>query len=138
MNVDEILSVLPHRFPFILVDRVLEKTDSHLIAVKNVSANEIFFVGHFPGYPIYPGVLIVEGLAQAAGLMLLKPGSKVVPLFLGIEKARFKSEVRPGDVVKYEVSLKESKLGVYIVDGQATVEDKVVATATLILGVKRE
>ncbi len=138
MNVDEILSVLPHRFPFILVDRVLEKTDSHLIAVKNVSANEIFFVGHFPGYPIYPGVLIVEGLAQAAGLMLLKPGSKVVPLFLGIEKARFKSEVRPGDVITYEVSLKECKLGVYIVDGQATVEDKVVATATLMLGVKRE
>ncbi len=138
MNVNEIMSILPHRFPLLLVDRVIEKTQNSIVAIKNVSANELFFLGHFPEYPIYPGVLIIEGLAQAAGLMLLEAGMKVVPLFLGIEKARFKSEVRPGDVIRYEVRLKETKLGVHIVDGEATVNGKIVATATLMLGVKKQ
>ncbi|AEH50901.1 3-hydroxyacyl-ACP dehydratase FabZ [Pseudothermotoga thermarum] len=138
MNIDEILSILPHRFPFILVDRVLEKSENHIVAVKNVTANEIFFLGHFPRYPIYPGVLIIEGLAQAAGLMLLDPGKNFIPLFLGIDKARFKAEVRPGDVLKYEVKLKETRMGVYFVEGKATVDGKVVATATLMLGVKKQ
>ncbi|MEJ5228666.1 MAG: 3-hydroxyacyl-ACP dehydratase FabZ [Pseudothermotoga sp.] len=138
MKIDEIMQILPHRFPMLLVDRVLEKSDEHVIAVKNVSANEIFFAGHFPEYPIYPGVLIVEGLAQAAGIMLLKPGQHTIPLFLGIDEARFKSEVRPGDLLIYDVKLKESRLGVFKVSAVAKVEDKIVATATLLLGVKKD
>ncbi len=121
----------------LLVDRVIEKSKDHVIAAKNVTAGEIFFMGHFPDYPIYPGVLIIEGLAQAAGIMLLEPDQNVIPLFLGIDEARFKSEVRPGDTLTYEVSLKESKLGVFKVNGIAKVQGKVVATATLLVGVKK-
>lgn len=121
----------------LLVDRVIEKSKDHLIAMKNVTAGEIFFMGHFPDYPIYPGVLIIEGLAQAAGIMLLEPDQSVIPLFLGIDEARFKSEVRPGDTLIYEVSLKESKLGIFKVNGIAKVQEKIVATATLLVGVKK-
>jgi len=138
LKIDEIMQVLPHRFPMLLVDKVLEKSDEHVIAVKNVSANEIFLMGHFPKYPIYPGVLIVEGLAQAAGIMLLKPGQDTIPLFLGIDEARFKSEVRPGDLLTYDVKMKESRLGVFKVSAVARVENRVVATATLLLGVKKD
>lgn len=137
MNIDEIMKVLPHRFPILLVDRVIEKSEDHVIAMKNVTASEIFFTGHFPDYPIYPGVLIIEGLAQTAGIMLLKPGQNVIPLFLGIDEARFKSEVRPGDTLIYEVKLKESKLGIFKVGGVAKVGEKTVATATLLVGVRK-
>lgn len=137
MNIDEIMKILPHRFPILLVDRVIEKSEDHVIAMKNVTASEIFFIGHFPDYPIYPGVLIIEGLAQTAGIMLLKPGQNVIPLFLGIDEARFKSEVRPGDTLIYEVKLKESKLGVFRVSGVAKVGEKTVATATLLVGVRK-
>ncbi|HEY8542311.1 MAG TPA: 3-hydroxyacyl-ACP dehydratase FabZ [Pseudothermotoga sp.] len=137
MNIDQIMKILPHRFPMLLVDRVVEKSKDHLIAMKNVTAGEIFFMGHFPDYPIYPGVLIIEGLAQAAGIMLLEPDQNVIPLFLGIDEARFKSEVRPGDTLIYEVSLKESKLGIFKVNGIAKVQEKIVATATLLVGVKK-
>lgn len=138
MNIDQIMRILPHRFPMLLIDRVVEKTEDHVIAMKNVTACEIFFMGHFPNYPIYPGVLIIEGLAQAAGIMLLKPDQNVIPLFLGIDEARFKSMVRPGDVLTYEVRLKESKLGVFKVSGVAKVQQKIVATATLLVGVKKD
>lgn len=138
MNIDEIMKILPHRFPMLLIDRVIEKNDDRVVAMKNVSASEVFFVGHFPGYPIYPGVLIIEGLAQAAGVMLLKPNEGVIPLFLGIDEARFKSEVRPGDTLIYDVKLKESKLGVFKVVGIAKVQEKIVATATLLVGVKKD
>lgn len=137
MNIDEIMKILPHRFPILLVDRVIEKSEDHVIATKNVTASEIFFIGHFPDYPIYPGVLIIEGLAQTAGIMLLKPGQNVIPLFLGIDEARFKSEVRPGDTLIYEVKLKESKLGIFKVGGVAKVGEKTVATATLLVGVRK-
>ncbi|MFN3283557.1 MAG: 3-hydroxyacyl-ACP dehydratase FabZ [Pseudothermotoga sp.] len=138
MNIDQIMKILPHRFPMLLIDRVVEKSDEHVIAMKNVTVSEIFFTGHFPQYPIYPGVLIIEGLAQTAGIMLLKPGENLVPLFLGIDEARFRSEVRPGDTLIYDVKLKESKLGVFKVSGVAKVQDKIVATATLLVGVKKD
>ncbi|KAF2957554.1 beta-hydroxyacyl-ACP dehydratase [Thermotoga sp. Ku-13t] len=137
MNVDEVLQILPHRFPILLVDRVLEKDEKRIAAIKNVTISEIVFLGHFPEYPIYPGVLIIEGMAQAAGLLLLKPGEKVVPLFLGIDNARFKSPVRPGDVLRYEVEIVESKLNVVKVRARATVDERLVASAELLLGVKR-
>ncbi|MGJ8455230.1 3-hydroxyacyl-ACP dehydratase FabZ [Pseudothermotoga sp. U03pept] len=138
MRIDEIMKILPHRFPMLLVDKIIEKTEDHVLAVKNVSISEIFFQGHFPKYPIYPGVLIIEGLAQTAGIMLLKPDQDTIPLFLGIDEARFKSEVRPGDLLIYDVKLKESRLGVFKVSAVARVENRVVATATLLLGVKKD
>ncbi|KUK02036.1 MAG: 3-hydroxyacyl-[acyl-carrier-protein] dehydratase FabZ [Thermotoga sp. 50_1627] len=137
MNVEEIMQILPHRFPILLVDRVIERDEKRIVAIKNVTISEIFFLGHFPDYPIYPGVLIIEGMAQTAGLLLLKPEQKLVPLFLGIDNARFKSPVKPGDVLKYEVEVIESKLNVVKVKAKASVDERIVATAELLLGVKK-
>lgn len=137
MNMEDIMRILPHRFPILLVDKVIERDEKKIVAIKNVTISEIFFLGHFPEYPIYPGVLIIEGMAQTAGLLLLKPDQKAVPLFLGIDSARFKSPVRPGDVLRYEVETVESKLNVVKVKAKASVDDRIVATAELLLGVKK-
>jgi 3-hydroxyacyl-[acyl-carrier-protein] dehydratase len=134
---EDIMRILPHRFPILLVDKVIERDEKKIVAIKNVTISEIFFLGHFPEYPIYPGVLIIEGMAQTAGLLLLKPDQKAVPLFLGIDSARFKSPVRPGDVLRYEVETVESKLNVVKVKAKASVDDRIVATAELLLGVKK-
>lgn len=134
---DEIFRILPHRFPILLVDKVLEKSENRIVAIKNVTISEIFFLGHFPDYPIYPGVLIIEGMAQTAGLLLLKPNEKLLPLFLGIDNARFKSPVRPGDILKYEVEVVEKKLNLVKIKAKATVNERIVAIADLLLGVKR-
>ncbi|KLO21331.1 hydroxymyristoyl-ACP dehydratase [Marinitoga sp. 1197] len=138
MGVDEIMEILPHRYPFLLVDKVVEITKEKIIAYKNISINEPQFQGHFPGYPIMPGVLIIEGLAQTAGILLMKDlKEKVVPLFLGIDKARFKKEVRPGDKLMYEVMILQEKMGMYKLKAVAKVEDKIVVTAELMVGIKR-
>jgi 3-hydroxyacyl-[acyl-carrier-protein] dehydratase len=137
LNMEDIMRILPHRFPILLVDKVIERDEKKIVAIKNVTISEIFFLGHFPEYPIYPGVLIIEGMAQTAGLLLLKPDQKAVPLFLGIDSARFKSPVRPGDVLRYEVEIVESKLNVVKVKAKASVDDRIVATAELLLGVKK-
>jgi 3-hydroxyacyl-[acyl-carrier-protein] dehydratase len=134
---EDIMRILPHRFPILLVDKVIERDEKKIVAIKNVTISEIFFLGHFPEYPIYPGVLIIEGMAQTAGLLLLKPDQKAVPLFLGIDRARFKSPVRPGDVLRYEVEIVESKLNMVKVKAKASVDDRIVATAELLLGVKK-
>lgn len=102
MNIDYVKSILPHRYPFLLVDGVIEESEDRIVAFKNISISDPVFQGHFPEYPIYPGVLIVEGLAQTAGILLLK-SVEGIPLFLGIDEARFKKEVRPGDRLIYEV-----------------------------------
>ncbi|MEN3008013.1 3-hydroxyacyl-ACP dehydratase FabZ [Pseudothermotoga sp.] len=137
MNVNEILRILPHRFPILLVDKVIEKDEKRIVAVKNITVSEIFFLGHFPNYPIYPGVMIIEGMAQTAGLLLLKPEEKLIPLFLGIDNARFKSPVQPGDVLRYEIEIIEKKLSVVKVKAKAVVNDRIVAVAELLLGVKK-
>lgn len=137
MNVNEILRILPHRFPILLVDKVIEKDEKRIVAVKNITVSEIFFLGHFPNYPIYPGVMIIEGLAQTAGLLLLKPEEKLIPLFLGIDNARFKLPVQPGDVLRYEIEIIEKKLNVVKVKAKAVVNDRTVAVAELLLGVKK-
>ena len=136
-NIDDIMKILPHRYPFLLVDGVIEEEEDRIVAFKNVSISDLVFQGHFPSYPIYPGVLIIEGLAQTAGILLLKDSEGVVPLFLGIDEARFKKEVRPGDRLVYEVKVLERKMGVVIVQGIAKVDEKIVAKAKLILGVKK-
>lgn len=135
MNKEEIKKILPHRDPILLVDRVIEKGDNYIIAERDIKENDPIFKGHFPDYPIYPGVYIIEGLAQTAGLLLLK--SNEIPLFLGIDNARFKSEVKPNCVLKYVVKIKEQKASIVFVDAKAYVNDKLVAKAVLMLGAKR-
>ena len=131
-DVEWILSVLPHRYPFLLVDRVLEvEPGKRIVALKNVTINEPFFAGHFPGRPVVPGVLLVEGMAQAGGLLLLGDvpdrASKLV-LFAGIEAAKFRRPVVPGDQIRYEIEVLRLRstycklAGKVMVDGQLAAE----------------
>jgi 3-hydroxyacyl-[acyl-carrier-protein] dehydratase len=110
LDIHEILKILPHRYPFLLIDRVLElKRKERIVAIKNVTINEPFFAGHFPGLPIMPGVLIVEAIAQAGGALLLtevEDRSNKVMVFTGIERAKFRRPVSPGDQLRLEVEVK--------------------------------
>ncbi len=136
MNIDDIMKILPHRYPFLLVDGVIEKSENKIVAFKNISISDPVFQGHFPNYPIYPGVLIIEGLAQTAGLLLLDESQDAVPLFLGIDSARFKKEVRPGDKLIYDVTVLQKRSTMVKVQAVAKVDGNVVAKAELLLGVK--
>ena len=139
MDVVEIQEILPHRYPFLLVDRVnsLEK-GGNVVAFKNVSISEPVFEGHFPGHPIYPGVMILEGLAQAGGLLAFQSmnltkeeaAAKVV-YFMSIDKAKFRKPVRPGDRLEYRVSVIKQKGAIWMLDGKAYVDDQLVAEAEL-------
>lgn len=137
MDIHKVLSLLPHRYPFLLVDRVIDyKTDDYLVAVKNVTFNEPFFAGHFPARPVMPGVLIVEALAQATGLLAMESrpeevGEKALYYFVGIDKARFKRTVEPGDQLTLDVRLKKVRRGIWLFSGEARVEDQIAATADL-------
>jgi 3-hydroxyacyl-[acyl-carrier-protein] dehydratase len=137
MEIHKVLSLLPHRYPFLLVDRVIDfKPDDYLIALKNVSYNEPFFNGHFPVRPVMPGVLIVEAMAQATGLLAMSSrpdevGEKALYYFVGIDKARFKRPVEPGDQLILEVHLRSVRRGIWMFSGEARVDDKVVATADI-------
>jgi len=110
LDIHELLKILPHRYPFLLIDRVLDlKRKERIVAIKNVTINEPFFVGHFPGLPIMPGVLIVEAIAQAGGALLLtevEDRSDKVMVFTGIERAKFRRPVSPGDQLRLEVEVK--------------------------------
>jgi 3-hydroxyacyl-[acyl-carrier-protein] dehydratase len=133
LMLEEIKRRLPHRYPFLLVDRVLEIEEGQRCkALKNVTGNELFFQGHFPGYPVFPGVLIVEAMAQAAGLAAYtlepNPEQRWV-LFAGIDKARFKRPVVPGDQLIIEVERVTHRLGLYVFKGKATVSGELAAQA---------
>lgn len=136
INIEEILKLLPHRYPFILVDRVLEMTPGEsIVALKNVTINEPFFQGHFPASPIMPGVLILEGMAQAGGLLAYitisdMVGEKLI-YFAGIDGVRFRQTVIPGDQIIYRMHLLKSKGKIWKMDGKAFVADKLVAEAQL-------
>ena len=126
----EIQNIIPHRYPFLLVDKILEATPGkRAVGIKNVTANEPFFQGHFPGNPIMPGVLIVEAMAQVAGVAgLLAPENKgKLGLFTGIENMKFKKQVVPGDVLMMEAEFVAMKMGVGKVKVSATVDGKVAA-----------
>ncbi|OGA32432.1 MAG: 3-hydroxyacyl-[acyl-carrier-protein] dehydratase FabZ [Betaproteobacteria bacterium RIFCSPLOWO2_12_FULL_62_13b] len=138
MNIQEILEYLPHRYPFLLIDRVIEcELGKRIKALKNVSVNEPYFNGHFPYYKVMPGVLIVEAMAQAAAIlsfrtMGIKPDDKSVYYFAGIDRARFKKPVMPGDQLVLEVSIEREVRSVVKYAGRAYVGDALVAEAELL------
>jgi 3-hydroxyacyl-[acyl-carrier-protein] dehydratase len=139
MDVMEIQEIIPHRYPFLLVDRITEviKNES-LKGYKNVSISENIFQGHFPGHPIYPGVMILEGMAQAGGILAFKSmdmtkeeaATKVV-YFMSIDKAKFRAPVKPGDQLEYRISVIKHKGSIWMLKGEAYVDDKMVSEAEL-------
>lgn len=137
LDIQEILSILPHRYPFVLVDRILEYVpEQSMMALKNVTINEPFFQGHFPVEPVMPGVLVIEGLAQVGALLAFltepeKIGESLV-YFGGIDKARFRQKVIPGDQITYNIEVLKHKSKVYKLAGKALVDGKIAAQAELL------
>ncbi len=133
LDLEAIRRVLPHRYPFLLIDRIVElRPGEGAVGIKNVSANEPFFEGHFPGRPVMPGVLIIEAMAQTAGV-LMGDGAESgrVPLFMGIDKARFRRQVVPGDQLRLEVELLQRRKNVCRVSGKAFVGETLAAEAEM-------
>ena len=132
MDIKEIQKLLPHRYPFLFVDRIIDiEPGIKAVGIKNVTINEEFFQGHFPGHPIMPGVLIIEALAQVAGVLAFRSGiseGKSV-YFMSIEKAKFRKPVVPGDQLRLEISIVQQRGNVWKFSGNAVVEEKVVAEA---------
>jgi 3-hydroxyacyl-[acyl-carrier-protein] dehydratase len=142
MDITEIMRHLPHRYPFLLVDRVLEVVPGErLVALKNVSMNEPFFPGHFPHHPVMPGVLIVEALAQASGILSFKSLNQAITddtvvYFVGIDNTRFKKPVVPGDQLRLETRVTKHIRGIWKYDCKAYVGDEVVCEADLMCTVR--
>jgi len=135
-DISKVMELLPHRYPFLLIDRVTEvEPGASLTAIKNVTINEPFFQGHFPGQPIMPGVLILEAMAQATGLLAFSDmkGAHISKLYMlvGIDKARFRGQVLPGDQLTLQISLKRNMRGIGIFGCQALVDGEVVAEAEM-------
>jgi len=133
--IQEILDFLPHRYPFLLIDRVTEfEPTKRLVAIKNVTINEPFFQGHFPGHPIMPGVLVVEAMAQAGAIIMLAEiadRDKKLIVFTGIERAKFRQSVTPGDQLRIEVEVLSFRPRAGRIEGRAYVSDKLACEATL-------
>jgi 3-hydroxyacyl-[acyl-carrier-protein] dehydratase len=142
MDIHEILKYLPHRYPFLLVDRVLScEPGKDITALKNVTMNEPFFNGHFPNYPVMPGVLVIEALAQAAGLLTLKsvdakPDEDSIFYFVGIDAARFKKPVQPGDQLILKATILRERVGIWKYAARAEVDGRVAAEAELMCTVR--
>jgi 3-hydroxyacyl-[acyl-carrier-protein] dehydratase len=138
MNINEVKNFLPHRYPFLLIDRVLDfTTGKNLTAIKNVSFNEPHFIGHFPDQPIMPGVLIIEALAQATGILAFKsevgrPLTGQIYMLVGVDKVRFKKSVEPGDQLKLYAEVVKVRRGIWKFDCKATVEEQLVTSAEII------
>jgi len=130
LDIEEIRQILPHRYPMLLVDRILELEAERIVGIKNVTVNEPFFQGHFPDFPVMPGVLIIEAMAQVAGVLVLKGmpdrAGKLV-LLAGVDNARFRRQVLPGDQLRIEMKVVKKKASVAKMQGVATVDGAVVA-----------
>ncbi|MEO7056356.1 MAG: 3-hydroxyacyl-ACP dehydratase FabZ [Caldimonas sp.] len=143
MDIHQILKHLPHRYPFLMVDRVLElEHGKRIVALKNVSANEPYFVGHFPHRPVMPGVMILEALAQTAALLSFDavgavPDDKSIYYFAGIDSARFKRPVEPGDQLTLRVTLDRAKSGIFKFTAQAAVGEELACEAALMCAVRK-
>lgn len=139
----EIQAIIPHRYPFLLVDRIIELEEGkRAVGIKNVSANEPFFQGHFPGYPVMPGVLIMEALAQVGAVVLLKMPEYVghIAFYAGLDEVKFKQQVVPGDQLRLEVELLKMKHGIGVAEGKAYVGEKIAAQGIMkfAIGPKQE
>ncbi len=140
LTIKEIKEILPHRYPLLLVDKIIElEPGKKAVGIKNVTANEPFFQGHFPEYPIMPGVLIVEALAQTAGIAVavLEENKGKLGVFASIEAMKFKYQVQPGDVLRLETEILMTKMGVTKAKVKATVNDKVAAEGEIKLAMTR-
>jgi beta-hydroxyacyl-ACP dehydratase FabZ len=135
LNINDIMNYLPHRYPFLLIDRIVEfEENKRVVGIKNVTINEPFFQGHFPGHPIMPGVLLIEAMAQAGGVLALKSDpepSKKVLYFMSIDKAKFRKPVIPGDQVRFELDLIKHRATIRSFKGTALVDGVVVAEAEM-------
>jgi 3-hydroxyacyl-[acyl-carrier-protein] dehydratase len=136
LDINEIMGILPHRFPFLMVDRILEmEPGKRIVGIKNVTINEPFFQGHFPGHPVMPGVLIIEAMAQVAGILAYLSSDdeirKKVSYFMSIDNARFRKPVVPGDQLRFEMLTTMNRRGIWGFSGKAFVQDKLVADAEL-------
>ena len=140
LDIQEIEKILPHRYPFLLIDRVVEIEPKKTIkAYKNITIGEEIFQGHFPGHPIYPGVMIIEGMAQAGGVLAFKSMDNIteaeiqdkVVYFMSIDKAKFRQPVRPGDRLDYLISVIKNRGKIWVLDGRAYVDGELVAEAEL-------
>lgn len=138
LDIHQIRAILPHRYPFLLIDRVLEyQTHVNLKAIKNVTANEPFFQGHFPARPVFPGVLMLEAIAQASAVLASRgltenPGENIIFLFAGIDQARFKRQVEPGDQMLIDVSQTHYKSRIWKYAGKVSVDGKLCASANIL------
>ncbi len=136
MDILEIQSILPHRYPFLLVDRILEVEDGkRIVGIKNVTFNEEFFQGHFPGKPVMPGVLIIEAMAQVGGVLLLRDvpdREKKLVYFMGIDEARFRRPVVPGDQLRFELEVLRRKATTCKLQGKAFVDGQLAAEAVIL------
>jgi 3-hydroxyacyl-[acyl-carrier-protein] dehydratase len=130
LDINEIQRILPHRYPFLLVDRIVELEAERVVGIKNITRNEPFFAGHFPDFPVMPGVLIIEAMAQTAGVLVLKTipdRDKKLVLLVAVENARFRRPVVPGDCLRMEMKIIKRKSSVAKMAGVATVDGHVVA-----------
>lgn len=135
LDINEIMKILPHRYPFLLVDKILEiELGKSIVGIKNVSINEPFFPGHFPGHPVMPGVLIIEAMAQVAAILAYSSDESIrskITYFVGIDNARFRKPVMPGDQLRFEIEATGCKRGIWIFSAKATVDGKLVTEAEL-------
>jgi 3-hydroxyacyl-[acyl-carrier-protein] dehydratase len=139
VDIDEIRKLLPHRYPFLLVDRIVElELSKRIVGIKNVTFNEPFFTGHFPEKPIMPGVLILEAMAQTGGVLAFKsfPNMEGSVFFTGIDDARFRKPVIPGDQLKLVVEVVRHRREIWVFDGKALVDDDIVAEARIMAMLK--
>jgi len=137
--IDQIQNLLPHRYPFLLVDRIEEISEKKIIGIKNVSINEEFFQGHYPGHPIMPGVLIVEAMAQVGGFLMmndLEHPEEKLPFFAGIDKTRFRRPVVPGDQLRIVAEMLKSRGNIFKISAKAYVEEQIAAEAELLFSIQ--